>query len=192
MGKAALIVVDVQRDFCEGGALAASNTVSLLEPLKKFVDEARRRGMLVVYTQDWHPEKHSSFQVNGGKWPVHCVAGQAGAELMAPLRAEAGDMVIHKGVGVNGAGYSGFEETQLEKKLREKGITGVGVTGIATDYCVRATALDAKKAKFETAVLGDLIRAVEDKDTPKVLGELRVAGVKVENSAAWMASAAKH
>jgi nicotinamidase/pyrazinamidase len=191
MDKAALIVVDVQRDFCEGGALAASNTISLLKPLKKFVDEARRRAMLVVFTQDWHPEKHSSFQENGGRWPVHCVAGQAGAELMPPLRAEAGDVVIHKGVGVNGAGYSGFDETPLDRELREKGVTHIGVTGIATEYCVRATALDAKKAKFETVVLEDLIRAVEDKDAPKVLGELRAAGVKVEKSGEWMAGATK-
>jgi len=186
MRKTALIVVDVQRDFCEGGALAASNTISLLQPLKKFVDEARRKGILVVYTQDWHPEKHSSFQANGGPWPVHCVAGQAGAELMTPLRAEAGDVVIHKGVGVDGAGYSGFDETPLEKELREKGITRVGVTGIATEYCVRATALDAQKAKFETVVLEDLIRAVQEKEAPRVLGELRAAGVKVTGSAKWM------
>jgi nicotinamidase/pyrazinamidase len=188
MTKAALVVVDVQRDFCEGGALAATNTVSLLEPLKKFIDEARRKGMLIVYTQDWHPEKHSSFRPNGGPWPVHCVAGQPGAELMPPLKAEAGDVVIHKGVGVDGAGYSGFEETSLERELREKGITNVGVAGIATEYCVRATALDAHKAKFETTVLEDLIRAVQDKDVPKTLGELRQAGVKLANSAAWLAA----
>jgi len=187
MAKTALIVVDVQRDFCEGGSLAAANTLSLLQPLQRFVEEARRQGMLVVYTQDWHPEKHSSFQANGGPWPVHCVAGQAGAELMQPLSAEVGDMVIHKGVGADGAGYSGFDETPLEKELRGKGITCVGVTGIATEYCVRATALDAKKAKFETVVLEDLIRSVQEKDAPKVLEELRAAGVKVEKSAEWMA-----
>jgi nicotinamidase/pyrazinamidase len=187
MAKTALIVVDVQRDFCEGGALAASNTISLLQPLKKYIEEARRSGALVVFTQDWHPQKHGSFQANGGPWPVHCVAGQAGAELMPPLRAEAGDVVIHKGVGVNGAGYSGFDETLLEKELHGNGITRVGVTGIATEYCVRATALDAQKAKFETAVLEDLIRAVQDKDTPKTLTELRQAGVKVTDSANWLA-----
>lgn len=187
MAKSALIVVDVQRDFCEGGALAASNTLSLLHPLQKFIEEARRSGALVVFTQDWHPGKHSSFQANGGPWPVHCVAGQAGAELMPPLRAEAGDVAIHKGLGVDGAGYSGFDETPLEKELRDKGITRVGVVGIATEYCVRATALDARKGKFETAVLEDLIRAVQDKDVPKVLTELRQVGVKVEKSAEWLA-----
>jgi nicotinamidase/pyrazinamidase len=187
MAKAALVVVDVQRDFCEGGALAAANTVSLLSPLKKFIDEARRLGILIVYTQDWHPETHSSFQSNGGPWPVHCVAEKAGAELMPPLKAEARDVVIHKGVGVQGAGYSGFDETSLEQQLREKGISHVGVAGIATDYCVRATALDALQANFETTVLEDLIRAVQDKDVPKVLQELKQAGVKLQPFSAWLA-----
>jgi nicotinamidase/pyrazinamidase len=187
MTKAALVVVDVQRDFCEGGALAAANTVSLLQPLKKFIDEARRQGALIVYTQDWHPETHSSFQSNGGPWPVHCVAEKAGAELMPPLKPEAGDMVIHKGVDVQGTGYSGFDETSLEQQLRKKGVSRVGVAGIATDYCVRATALDAQQAKFETTVLEDLIRAVQDKDVPKVLQELKQAGIKLQTSSSWLA-----
>ena len=186
MTKTALIVVDVQRDFCEGGALAAANTTSLLQPLKKFIDEVRRQGVLVIYTQDWHPENHSSFKANGGPWPVHCVAGKPGAELMPPLHAGAGDVVIHKGVGVDGAGYSGFDETSLERELHEKGISRVGVAGIATEYCVRATALDAKKAKFKTAVLTDLIRAVQDKDVPKVLEEMRKAGVQLQDAATWL------
>src|ERR1700686_3025836 len=105
MTKSALVVVDVQRDFCEGGALAAANTLSLLPPLQKFIDEARRQGALVVFTQDRHPSNYSSFKAHGGPWPVHCVAGTPGAELMPPLHASAEDVVIHKGVGVNGAGY---------------------------------------------------------------------------------------
>jgi nicotinamidase/pyrazinamidase len=187
MTRSALVVVDVQRDFCEGGALAAANTLSLLQPLQKYVEAARQQGIIVVYTQDWHPANHSSFKVNGGPWPVHCVADTPGAELMPPLKARPEDLVIHKGVGVNGAGYSGFDETSLEKQLREKGIARVGVAGIATEYCVRATALDARKAKFETAVLEDLIRAVQDKNVPQVLAELKHAGAKFASSAAWLA-----
>jgi nicotinamidase/pyrazinamidase len=189
MTKSALIVVDVQRDFCEGGALAAANTLSLLPPLQKFVDEAKRQGTLVVFTQDWHPGDHSSFKANGGPWPVHCVAGTPGAELMPPLHASAEDVVIHKGVGVNGAGYSGFDETSLQQQLRDKGITRVVVAGIATEYCVRATALDALKARFDATVLEDLIRAVQEKEVPHVLAELRQVGVKLGNSAAWLAAA---
>jgi len=187
MTKAALVVVDVQKDFCEGGALAAANTISLLEPLKKFIEEARRRGVLIVYTRDWHPEDHSSFKTKGGPWPVHCVGGQEGSELMPPLRADAQDLMIHKGVAVEGAGYSGFDETVLEPELRKKGIKQIGVAGIATEYCVRATALDAQKANFETTVLSDLIRAVRDKDVPKVIAEFGQAGIGIRDSAAWLA-----
>ena len=189
MAKSALIVVDVQRDFCEGGALAAANTLSLLPPLQKFIDEAKRQGTLVVFTQDWHPANHSSFKANGGPWPAHWVAGTPGAELMPPLHASAEDVVIHKGVDVNGAGYSGFDETSLQHQLRGKGITRVGVAGIATEYCVRATALDALKEKFDATVLEDLIRAVQEKEVPHVLAELRQVGVKLGNSAAWLAAA---
>lgn len=187
MTKAALVVVDVQRDFCEGGALAAGNTLSLLEPLKKFIEKARSQGTLVVFTQDWHPANHSSFRANGGPWPVHCVAETAGAELMPPLRAESGDVVIHKGVGVDGAGYSGFDATPLEKELRERGVHRVGVAGVATEYCVRATAMDARKAGFETAVLTDMIRAVRDQDVPKSLEEMREAGIASKSSTEWLA-----
>ena len=182
MAKSALIVVDVQRDFCEGGALAAADTLSLLEPLKKNIDAARRGGAAIVYTQDWHPAEHSSFRVNGGPWPIHCVRETAGAELMKPLRVEAGDIVVHKGVAVDGAGYSGFEETGLAEKLRKLGVGRVYVGGIATEYCVRATALDALKEGFETFVVQELVRAVEPTETTKVIQELSDAGAKIVTS----------
>jgi nicotinamidase/pyrazinamidase len=189
MSRSALVVVDVQRDFCEGGALAATNTLSLLPPLQKFITEAKRQGVLVVFTQDWHPANHSSFKANGGPWPVHCVAETPGAELMSPLKAAVDDVVIRKGVGVDGAGYSGFDDTSLQQELLDKEITRVGVAGIATEYCVRATALDALKAKFDTSVLEDLIRAVQEKEVAHVLAELREVGVTLSNSAAWLAAA---
>ena len=186
MGKAALIVVDVQRDFCEGGALAASDTLSLLEPLKECIEAARGAGAVIVFTKDWHPEAHGSFQANAGPWPVHCVAGTPGAELMPPLATEDGDVIVQKGMDVNGAGYSGFEGTGLNRRLRELGVDNVAVTGIATEYCVRATALDAVKARFVTTVLTDLIRAVDPGETAKVLNELNGAGVKATQSAEWL------
>jgi nicotinamidase/pyrazinamidase len=187
MGKAALIVVDVQKDFCEGGALAASDTLTLLEPLRQCIDAARRAGVLIVFTKDWHPEGHSSFQKNAGPWPVHCVAGTAGAELMPPIAAEDGDVIIQKGMDVNAAGYSGFEATGLNRKLRQLGVQSVAISGIATEYCVRATALDAVKARFETVVLTDLIRAVSVDATAKILGELSGGGVNSAPAAAWLA-----
>jgi nicotinamidase/pyrazinamidase len=188
MGKTALIVVDVQRDFCEGGALAAADTLSLLEPLQESIERARRAKVAIIYTKDWHPDDHSSFETKGGPWPVHCVGGSPGAELMPPLDAKEGEVVIHKGVPVRGAGYSGFELTGLENRLKELRVERVGVSGIATEYCVRATALDALGHGFEVTVLTDLIRAVEPGETAKVLEELRTAGVKVETAAEWFGS----
>lgn len=188
MTKAALIVVDVQRDFCEGGALAAADTLSLLGPLQKCIEAARRAKAAVVYTKDWHPEDHSSFQTRGGPWPVHCAAGSSGAELMPPLQEQEGELIIHKGVHIDGAGYSGFELTGLENHLRDLKVERVGVSGIATEYCVRATALDGLQQGFEVTVLSDMIRAVRPEDTSKVLTELSKAGAKTMTSAEWLKS----
>jgi nicotinamidase/pyrazinamidase len=188
MGKAALIVVDVQRDFCEGGALAAANTLSLLAPLENCIDSARKAGAVVVFTRDWHPANHSSFTANGGPWPVHCVANTPGAQLMPPLHAGPDDVMIHKGVSADGAGYSGFESTGLAEQLRKLNVARIGVSGIATEYCVRATAIDGLKAGFETAVLTDMIRAVQPGETAKTLTELHSAGAKTLTSAEWLKS----
>jgi len=106
--KRALLVVDVQRDFCEGGALAASKTPSLIIPLSDFIEAVRENGELIVFTQDWHPPDHSSFKQNGGQWPLHCVAGSIGAELMPPIALLPGDLLVHKGIERSTEGYSAF------------------------------------------------------------------------------------
>ena len=188
MAKSALIVVDVQNDFCEGGALAASDTDSLLQPLKEFIEKVRAAGAAIVYTQDWHPAGHSSFQSNGGPWPVHCVAKSAGADLKKPLSTQMGDIVIHKGVGLHGAGYSGFEATELASKLKSLQVNRVSVAGIATEYCVAATALDAARAGFGTSVLTDLIRAVDTGATAGTLTKCEAAGVETVTSEEWLES----
>lgn len=187
MGPVALIVVDVQKDFCEGGALAASDTLSLLEPLQKSIEAARRAGAVIVYTQDWHPRDHSSFQTHRGPWPVHCVAETAGAELMPPLHPNAEDVIIHKGETVEGPGYSGFEQTGLANRLKSLRVEQLGIGGIATEYCVRATALDGLRAGFKTVVLEDLVRSVNPVQTASVLEELKKAGVGVSSVADWLA-----
>jgi nicotinamidase/pyrazinamidase len=188
MGRAALIVVDVQRDFCEGGALAAADTLSLLEPLRKKVEEARRKGVVIVFTRDWHPQNHSSFAASGGPWPEHCVMTSRGAEFMPPLRVEPGDVVVDKGTAVAGPGYSGFEDTGLAARLKALKVDRIGVSGIATEYCVRATALDGLKEGFQTAVLTDLIRAVQPEETSKVLTELKEEKVHVSTAGEWLGS----
>lgn len=188
MAKSALIVVDVQRDFCQGGALAARDTLSLLKPLQECIESARQFGAVIVFTQDWHPAEHSSFTTTGGPWPVHCVANTPGAELMPPVSASKADVIIHKGVKADGPGYSGFELTGLGKELKERGVERIGVSGIATEYCVRATALDALYEGFDVTVLTDLIRAVEPSAARRVLTELRQRGAKTSLSAEWLNS----
>jgi len=182
----ALIVVDVQRDFCEGGALAASDTLPLLAPLQQAIDQARRVGATLVFTQDWHPDSHSSFKPNGGPWPVHCVENSSGAELMPPIAAAPGDIIIHKGVTIDGPGYSGFDATGLASYLTKRGISQVAVAGIATEYCVRATALDAASAGFSTVVLKDVVRAVDENQTEKVSQELKNSGVSMTTAKQWL------
>jgi nicotinamidase/pyrazinamidase len=184
--KSALIVVDVQKDFCEGGALAASDTLSLLAPLQEAIEEARRAGSTIVFTKDWHPASHSSFDPNGGPWPVHCVENTPGAELMPPIASAPGDILIHKGIPVDGPGYSGFDDTGLASQLSQRGISDVAVSGVATEYCVRATALDAAAAGFSAVVLKDVIRAVNANETEKVLTELKNSGVSVETAKQWL------
>lgn len=184
----ALAVVDVQRDFCEGGALAAQDTSSLLQPLNIFIGDARQRGELVVFTQDWHPNDHLSFKQNGGPWPIHCVAESLGAELAPPLVARLGDLIIRKGISRDDQGYSMFEHTRLANQLQQYGVSSVGVCGIATEYCVRATALDAIKAGFDVAVLTDLIRPIDPSDAASAISELAAAGAHVATSKVWLSN----
>jgi nicotinamidase/pyrazinamidase len=182
----AVIVVDIQRDFCEGGALAAPDTMSLVIQVASFINLARENRVAVAFTQDWHPPNHSSFLVNGGRYPVHCQANTPGATLMPPLAATRADIIIKKGSHVHEEGYSAFESTGLSERFFAKGINEVAVCGIATEYCVRATALDAVKAGFRTTVLTDLIRALNPESSKSVLDELQHSGVSLLESQVWL------
>jgi nicotinamidase/pyrazinamidase len=157
-----------------------------MQPLLQFVEVARQQGILVVFTQDWHPANHKSFAPNGGRWPVHCTANSRGAELMPPLVALPNDLVVHKGVDAEADGYSAFEGTGLANQLGTFGVESVAVSGIAIEYCVRATALDCAKAGFRVSLLVDLVRAVVPSATPAVLNELTEAKIELLDSEAWL------
>jgi len=174
----ALIVVDVQNDFCPGGALAVPGGDDIIDAVNRLAAEAP----LVVATRDWHPADHGSFVDQGGAWPVHCVRDTPGAQLHPDLRARI-DMIIDKGQTREREGYSGFEDTMLERLLRERGVDNVRVVGLALDYCVKATALDARAAGFRVVVPADVTRAVnvEPGDGERAVAELRAAGVEVED-----------
>jgi nicotinamidase/pyrazinamidase len=177
----ALLIVDVQNDFCPGGALAVPRgheVISVINPLLQ-------RHWLSVATMDWHPAAHCSFEAQGGPWPPHCVQRTFGAELHPELDAAKIQLVITKGSNPDEEAYSGFQGTELAKILRDKGVNRVVVCGIATDYCVRATALDALQESLEVVVLEDAIRGVEVNlgDCQRAIEELRQAGAQVAVSA---------
>jgi len=173
----ALIVVDVQNDFCEGGALAVPHGDAVVEPINRLMGEFD----FVVATRDWHPPDHHSFVAQGGPWPAHCVQGTHGAELHPGLNAEPIDAVVDAGREPEDEGYSGFEKTGLEELLREHDVDTVHVGGLALDYCVCATALDARRLGFEVVVHRDATRAIEASpgDAERAVAELRDAGVTV-------------
>ena len=188
--SAALIVVDVQNDFASPrGSLSVRGGEEIIGRLNEEIARAREAGALVVYTQDWHPPSTPHFQKDGGIWPAHCVQGTWGAELHAELRVEG--PIVRKGSGGED-GYSGFtvrdprtgdeRPTGLDTVLRERGVGHVAVAGLATDYCVRETALDARRLGYPTAVLTDAVRSVDLQpgDGERALEEMRGAGAVLE------------
>ncbi len=173
----ALILVDVQNDFCPGGALAVPDGDAVVKPINRLAREAP----FVIATRDWHPADHGSFAQRGGPWPVHCVAGTVGAELHPGIKRDLVDVVLDKGQVPDREGYSGFEGTELDRLLREHDVDTVDVAGLALDYCVKATALDARRAGLNVVVHRDATRAVEVEpgDAERAVDELRAAGVEV-------------
>ena len=186
----ALIVVDVQNDFADpAGGLSVSGGAEVIPVINAEIEAALAAGAKVFYTQDWHPRSTPHFEKDGGLWPVHCVAHTWGAELHPGLRVEG--PVVRK--GVNGEdGYSGFttrdpetgetRPTELDDLLKAAGVQQLVVAGLATDYCVRATALDGRARGYPTTVLAAGVRAVdlEPGDGEKAFAELRSAGVEVD------------
>ena len=173
----ALIIVDLQNDFCAGGALEVPDGNAVIEP----INDLAKRIPFVVATRDWHPPDHRSFAEQGGPWPVHCVRDSPGAQLHEDLDQTPIDAIIDAGRTPEAEGYSGFEDTDLERLLREHDVDTVHVAGLALDYCVRATALAAKEAGFDVILHRDATRAVdvEPGDGERALAELERAGVRV-------------
>jgi nicotinamidase/pyrazinamidase len=175
----ALVIVDFQNDFTPGGALGVSGGDEIAGRLNELAADPRFE--LVVATRDWHPADHGSFKEQGGIWPVHCVAGTLGAELHRGLDRTRVDVVVDKGQDVAADGYSGFEATLLEELLRAHGVDAVTMGGIATDYCVKNTALDALRLGFGVTVDRDAVRPVdvEPGDGERALEEIREAGGEI-------------
>lgn len=185
--KQALIVVDVQNDFCPGGALAVAHGDEVVEPLNQVIDEFLERGAPVYKSRDWHPPKTKHFAIHGGTWPVHCVQNTKGAEFHPALRDDPRIKVISKGLGDTDC-YSAFDETDLASQLHDQAIEEVIVGGLATDYCVKNTVLDALRHGFKVKALRNAMRAVDVQpgDGERAIEEMRAAGadiVSTEDSA---------
>src|SRR3954453_1516088 len=142
----ALLIIDFQNDFTPGGALPVPDGAAIAARVNELIGSGRFD--LVIATRDWHPADHASFAEQGGPWPVHCVAGTPGARLHASLDDDRVDLVIDTGRERELPGYSGFEQTHLEDVLHDHGIGELTIVGLATDYCVKHTALDALRKGF--------------------------------------------
>jgi nicotinamidase/pyrazinamidase len=175
----ALVIVDFQNDFTPGGALAVPEGDAIADRVNALAEDTRFD--LVVATRDWHPPDHGSFQEQGGPWPVHCVQDTDGAQLHPSLDRSRVDVIVDKGQDPGTEGYSGFEGTNLGELLRERGIDKLTVVGLATDYCVKNTALDALREGFGVEVDSEAVRGVDVNpgDSERALQEVTEAGAKV-------------
>jgi nicotinamidase/pyrazinamidase len=181
-----LLVVDVQNDFCPGGALAVKKGDKVVPRLNKAIAAFARAGLPIFFTRDWHPPNHISFRDQGGIWPPHCVQGTIGAGFHPDLAIPDGATIISKGDKPSAEAYSGFQGTDLERRLKRAGVKEVFLGGLATDYCVKESCLDALQRSFRVNVLRDCVMAVNVKpgDGAKALREMRRAGAKLTTSQA--------
>jgi nicotinamidase/pyrazinamidase len=174
----ALLIVDVQNDFCPGGALAVEDGDHVVPVLNRWLEDAQRQGIDVYATRDWHPPGHVSFKDRGGPWPPHCIQGTAGADFHPALKLPPGTQVISKAANVDEDAYSAFGGTDLAARLRKANIRRIWIGGLTQDYCVRETSLDAIHEGFEVHVIVDGTRAVnvDPTDGPRALEDIRRAG----------------
>jgi len=186
----ALIIIDVQNDFCPGGALPVAEGDRVVPVLNRYIENFRRENLPIIATRDWHPEKTRHFKAYGGLWPPHCIQGSKGAEFHPDLVLPARTVIVSCGMGPDEEGYSGFEGkddqgTSLADVLRANGVGRIFVGGLATDYCVKHTVLDGLKLGFKVTVLRDAVRGVNlnPDDSDRALAEMRQAGAEVTERA---------
>jgi nicotinamidase/pyrazinamidase len=179
----ALVVVDLQNDFCPGGALHVRDGDAIVPVVNRYLDRFAQAGAPLFLTRDWHPPVTRHFQAYGGVWPTHCVQGTSGAAFHPGLAPPDGAVIVSKGMDPEQDAYSAFQAEdpsgrRLPTILKERGISRLYVGGLATDYCVRATVLDALRDGFEVVVLTDAIGAVDlaPGDGARAIDEIRGAG----------------
>jgi nicotinamidase/pyrazinamidase len=184
--KDALIVVDVQNDFCPGGTLAVKDGDQVVPVLNRYIDQFTQAGQPIFATRDWHPEKTSHFITGGGPWPPHCIQGSQGAQFHPDLKLPPDTVMVSAGMGSEEDGYSGFlgrdeSGAKLADLLRQRGVERIFVGGLATDYCVKHTVLDGLKEGFKVVLLADSVRGVNLRagDSERAIEEMVHAGAEV-------------
>jgi nicotinamidase/pyrazinamidase len=183
----ALLIIDFQNDFTPGGALAVAGGDEIADPIHRLAGEVD----LIVATRDWHPPDHASFEAEGGPWPVHCVRDTPGAQFHPSMEGIRLEAVVDVGRARDDEGYSGFENSDLAMILHDREVDRVYVCGLATDYCVRASAIDACAEGFDVTVVSDAIRPVEVNpgDGQRAIEDMRAAGASIADSAELLAGA---
>jgi nicotinamidase/pyrazinamidase len=183
--RTALLVVDVQNDFCPGGSLGVHGGDEVVPVVNDYIARFTREGLPVFITRDWHPPKTTHFQTQGGPWPEHCVQGTPGAEFHPELQTPDSAVVVSKGMGPDEDGYSAFvgrddRGGSLASLLRERGVERVVVGGLATDYCVVNTVLEGVEAGFSFDVIADGIRGVDAQpgDSDRAIERMKAAGAR--------------
>jgi nicotinamidase/pyrazinamidase len=188
----ALLVVDMQNDFMPGGALGVHGGDRIVPEVNRLVEKFIARRLPIVFSRDWHPPHHCSFEEQGGIWPVHCVQHTKGAAFTTGLAMPADPSVISKATKVDHEAYSAFDGTGLSELLTRLEVTRLFIVGLATDYCVLETVKDARREGFEVVVLEDGVRAVNvhPEDGPRALQEMARLGAEIVNAdTAGLASA---
>lgn len=180
----ALLLVDIQRDFCPGGSLAVEDGDAVIPVANRWIEKARAEHAPIFASRDWHPPGHVSFEEKGGPWPPHCVRGTPGAEFPPELALPAEATIISKATEPDRDAYSAFDGTDLADRLRALGVRRLFVAGLALDVCVRATVLDGLREGFDVHLIRDGTRAVEARpgDGDAALAEMVEAGAVVETS----------
>ncbi|MEX0804927.1 MAG: bifunctional nicotinamidase/pyrazinamidase [Candidatus Binatia bacterium] len=184
--KNALIIVDVQNDFCPGGALAVRDGDRVVPVLNRYIERFARDGAPIFATRDWHPPETNHFNTAGGPWPPHCVQGSKGAEFHPALKLGDATVVLSKGMAVDEDSYSGFHAADshgmaLSVFLRQHGVEGIFVGGLATDYCVKHTVLDGLQQGFKVVLLKDGVRGVNlnPDDSEQAIEAMVKAGAEI-------------
>lgn len=175
----AFLIVDLQRDFCEGGALAVPDADSVVPPIRAWTERAVARRVPVYASKDWHPPHHVSFQSRGGPWPAHCVQQTEGAKFHRDFVPPEGLIPVIKGTRLDKDQYSAFDETGLATEMRRCGVERIWVAGLAQDVCVRASVLDALAEGFDVLLLREGTRPVDAQRGKEALEEMTSAGAKM-------------